>query len=207
MASRTSSAGASTGGDIDQYVVRGDYNLTNSQHLFGRFTYFKELSLAQDPYGTGLCKDRCAENTRSKSLAVGGPMQFRRHLLPASTPASAGITTFASRSTPVSTLPKRVGQPHYNPIIPDSERTPLTPCFAVSDTVHGISCSQGQSAINDFDTQFNISPSFTKIWGRHTIAFGGQLEETFDNYLQTNNGGGIISYNGSWTASSRWRQG
>ena len=63
-----------------------------------------------------------------------------------------------------------------------------------------ISCSQGQSAIDDFDTQWNLSPQFTKIWGRHTISFGGQLEESYDNYLQTNNGGGIISFNGSWTA-------
>ena len=62
---------ASGGGNVDQYVARIDQNITNSQHLFGRFTYFKELSLSQDPYGTGLCKDRCAENTRSKSLAVG----------------------------------------------------------------------------------------------------------------------------------------
>ena len=29
------------------------------------------LSLAQDPFGTGMCKDRCAENTRSKSLVIG----------------------------------------------------------------------------------------------------------------------------------------
>src|SRR6266404_853479 len=59
---------ASTGGNIDQYVARVDHNLTANQHLFGRFTYFKELSLAQDPFGTGLCKDRCAETTHSKSI-------------------------------------------------------------------------------------------------------------------------------------------
>lgn len=193
-------AGTSTGGDIDQYVVRGDYNLTNNQHLFGRFTYFKELSLAQDPYGTGLCKDRCAENTRSKSLAVGWTDAV-------SSTFTAGINASISRyhylRQPINSgfdVTQEGWPAAYNPIIPDGERTPLTPCFAASDTVSNISCSQGQSAINDFDTQFNISPSFTKIWGKHTIAFGGQLEETFDNYLQTNNGGGIISYNGSWTA-------
>jgi len=39
------------------------------------------------------------------------------------------------------------------------------------------------------------------IRGRHTLTFGGQLEEGYDNYLQTNTGGGLISFNGSWTQS------
>ncbi len=191
---------ASGGGNVDQYVARIDQNITNSQHLFGRFTYFKELSLSQDPYGTGLCKDRCAENTRSKSLAVGwtdsvsptftasiNASMSRYHYLRG--PSNAGFDV------------TQEGWPaEYNGVIPDTERTPLTPCFAQSDVVSNISCSQGQSAINDFDTQFNISPQFTKIWRKHTFAFGMQLEETFDNYLQTNTGGGLISFNGSWTA-------
>jgi Carboxypeptidase regulatory-like domain/TonB dependent receptor len=193
-------AGASTGGDIDQYVVRGDYNLTNSQHLFGRFTYFKELSLAQDPFATGLCKDRCAENTRSKSLAVGWTDAV-------SSTFTAGINASISRyhylRGPINSgfdVTEEGWPGEYNSIIPDTERTPMTPCFGLSDPL--VSCSQGQSSINDFDTQFNISPSFTKIWGKHTIAFGGQLEETFDNYLQTNTGGGLVSFNGSWTAAT-----
>ena len=62
---------ASTGGDTDEYVVRVDQTINSKQTIFGRFNYWKLLSLAQDPFGTGLCKDRCAENTRSKSLAIG----------------------------------------------------------------------------------------------------------------------------------------
>jgi hypothetical protein len=193
-------AGTSTGGDIDQYVVRGDQNLTASQHLFGRFTYFKELSLAQDPYGTGLCKDRCAENTRSKSLAVG----WSDAISPTLTASiNASISRYHYLRGPILSgfdVTQEGWPAAYNGVIPTGERTPLTPCFANSDS--GISCSQGQSAIDDHDTQFNISPQFTKIVGRHTIFFGGQLEMTYDNYLQTNNGGGIISFNGSWTAPS-----
>jgi hypothetical protein len=39
------------------------------------------------------------------------------------------------------------------------------------------------------------------IRGRHTFVWGGQLEMGYDNYLQTNTGGGLISFNGSWTQS------
>ena len=62
---------ASTGGDTDEYVVRVDQVINTRQTLFGRFTKWKLLSLSQDPFATGLCKDRCAENTTSKSLALG----------------------------------------------------------------------------------------------------------------------------------------
>ncbi|MGA2419584.1 MAG: TonB-dependent receptor [Candidatus Acidiferrum sp.] len=190
-------AAASGGGDIDQYVARVDQNLTNTQHLFGRFTYFKELSISQDPYGTGLCKDRCAENTRSKSLAVGWSDAISPTWT-ASINASISRYHYLRQPTDADFDVTQEGWPaEYNSVIPTTERTPLTPCFAISDPT--ISCSQGQSAIDDFDTQFNISPQFTKILGKHTIAFGIQLEETFDNYLQTNTGGGLISFEGNWT--------
>jgi hypothetical protein len=194
--------GASTGGDIDEYVARADQNLTASQHLFGRFTYFKELSLAQDPYGTGLCKDRCAENTRSKSLAVGWTDVLSSTL---TSSVNVSISRFHYIRGPILSgfdMTKEFWPASYNAIVPNTERTPLTPCFAVSDGSNSgnISCSQGQSAIDDHDTQWNLSPQFTKIWRRHTFSFGGQLEESYDNYLQTNTGGGLISFNGTWTA-------
>src|SRR6202040_1546746 len=88
----------------------------------------------------------------------------------------------------------------YNALVPDTERTPLTPCFGVSDT--NITCSQGQSSINDFNTQWNFSPQITMIRGRHTFVWGGQLEEGYDNYLQTNTGGGLISFTGVWTSDA-----
>ena len=73
----------------------------------------------------------------------------------------------------------------------------MTPCFGQNDSLVG--CSQGQSAINDLNTQFNISPQVTMIRGRHSFVWGGQLEEGYDNYLQTNTGGGLISFGGAWT--------
>jgi len=189
---------ASTGGNIDQYVVRVDHNLTASQHVFGRFTYFKELSLAQDPFGTGLCKDRCAETTHSKSIAVGWTDALSSTLTAS---LNASFSRYYYVRQPINQgfdVTQEAWPAAYNPLVPDGERTPMTPCFALSDAL--VSCSQGQSAIKDWDTQWNLSPQFTKIHGRHTFAFGMQLEQTYDNYYQTNIGGGIVSFNGSWTA-------
>src|SRR5258706_5972427 len=195
------SKATSTGGDTDAYVGRLDQNINSKQTIFGRFAYWKLLSLAQDPFGTGLCKDSCAENTRSKSLAIGYNYQ-----LSANTVANinASVSRFHYLRQPINQGFDFSQQPNwpaaYNAAVPTIERTPLTPCFGQSDPVVG--CSQGQSAINDFNTQFNISPQMTMIRGRHTFAFGGQLEEGYDNYLQTNTGGGLISFAGSWTSDT-----
>jgi hypothetical protein len=188
---------ASGGGNTDEYVARIDQNITDKQTFFGRYTDWKLLSLAQDPFGTGLCKDRCEEDTDSKTIALGY------------TYAATATTTFSlnaslGRFTYLRT-PKNEnfnvtdeGWPAaYNAVVPPIERNPLTPCLGISDPI--VSCSQGQSAISDYDTTINLSPQATMVRGRHTFVFGGQLEYTYDNYLQTNNGGGIISFNGSWT--------
>ena len=190
---------ASTGGDIDEYVARADQNINSRQRIFGRFTYWKLLSLAQDPFGTGLCKDRCQENTRSKSVAIGYNYAISSRTI-------ADINISASRFHYLR-LPINAGfdmtqegwPAAYNAPVPKSERTPLTPCFGISDT--NITCSQGQSSIDDHNTQWNLSPQITMIRGRHTYVWGGQLEMGYDNYLQTNTGGGLISFNGSWTQS------
>ena len=189
----------STGGDTDQYVVRADQTLGARQRLFGRYTQFKLLSLAQDPFGTGLCKDRCQENTKSYSAAVG--YNF------AVTPTTIiDINLSASRfnyiRNPINSgfdMSQEGWPSAYNAAVPSVERTPLTPCIAISDPT--VTCSQGQSAIGDHNTQWNLSPQVTMIRGRHTLNWGMQLEEGYDNYLQTNTGGGLISFNGSWTSS------
>src|SRR5450432_367426 len=189
----------STGGDINEYVARVDQTISSKSTLFGRFTFWKLLSLAQDPFGTGLCKDRCAENSKSKSLALG-----YNYVVGPNTTAniSASISRFQYLRTPINSgfdVSKEGWPSAYNALIPGSERTPLTPCFAKSDPT--VTCSQGQSAIADFNKQFNISPQVSMIRGHHTLTLGGQLEEGYDNYLQTNTGGGLISFNGSWTQS------
>jgi hypothetical protein len=191
---------ASTGGDTDEYVARVDQTINSRQTIFGRFSYWKLLSLAQDPFGTGLCKDRCAENTRSKSLAVGYNFAISPNTI---FNFNASISRFHYLRAPINDdfdVTQEDWPAAYNPLVPSLERTPLTPCFGQNDSLVG--CSQGQSSINDLNTQFNLSPQVTMIRGRHTFVWGAQLEEGYDNYLQTNTGGGLISFGGAWTSAT-----
>jgi hypothetical protein len=190
---------ASGGGNTDQYVARVDQNITQKQQLYGRYADWKLLSLAQDPFGTGLCKDRCTEDTDSKSIALG----YTYAVTPTTTiSVNASLGRFTYLRTPKNSgfdFTTEGFPATYNAAVPSLEATPLTPCLGVSDST--VSCSQGQSAIADYDTTYNLSPQVTMVRGRHTFVFGGQLEFTYDNYLQTNTGGGLISFNGSWTQS------
>jgi len=190
---------ASTGGSIDEYAARGDQNISARQRIFGRYSQWKLVSLAQDPFGTGFCKDRCQENTKSYSAAIG--YNF------AVTPTTiVDVNLSASRfnyiRNPINSnfdFTQEGWPANYTPLVPPLERTPLTPCFAISDPT--VTCSQGQSAIADHNTQWNLSPQVTMIRGKHQFNWGGQLQMGYDNYLQTNTGGGLISFNGSWTQS------
>jgi len=179
-------------------VARVDQTINAKHTIFGRFTYWKLLSLAQDPFGTGLCKDRCAENTKSKSVAIGYNYVISPNTI---FNLSASLSRFIYLRGPINSsfdMTQEGWPAAYNSLVPNLERTPLTPCFGQNDGLVG--CSQGQSAIADYNTQFNISPHVTMIRGHHTYTFGTQLEEGYDNYLQTNTGGGLISFGGSWTS-------
>src|SRR6266850_5982960 len=185
------------GGDSDEYVVRVDYNIGGKQRIFGRYSYWKLADLPRDPFGTGLCQDRCTETYHTNALAIG-------YNYTVNSTTNADLNVSASRfrylRVPVNAgfdVTKEFYPAAYNPAVPSIERTPLTPCLGISDGL--ISCSQGQSAISDKDTQYNFSPRVTKIHGRHTFVAGGQFEFSYDNYLQTNTGGGLISFNGFWT--------
>ena len=75
-------------------------------------------------------------------------------------------------------------------------RTPPTPAFPFPNDVGK---SQGNSAIGDHNTQYNISPALTMIRGKHTLQAGAQFEIGLDNYFQTNIASGAFAFGGNWT--------
>src|SRR6202142_1110780 len=164
---------SSSGGNTNQYVARVDQKLTDKQHIFARYNWFHLLDLPTDPFGTGLCADRCAEVYQSSSAAVDYNYIITPNVI-------ADLNFSASRfhylRSPLNSgfdLTQYGWPASYNDEVPSAARSPFTPCFSPQDQT--VTCSQGQSFITDHDTQFNFSPSITWIKGRHTFVFGGQL--------------------------------
>jgi hypothetical protein len=188
----------SGGGNQNQVVGRFDQNLGANQHLFFRFSYWNVNDLPIDPLGTGLCADRCSELYYSYLGAIGYTYSVNPNTI-------VGINFSASRFR-YNRAPKNAGfdlttigwPAQYNTVVPSAPRTPPTPC--VFNFADNIMCTQGQSFIQDRNTQFNLTPSVTLVRGRHTTKFGIQLEIGRDNYAQTNVASGSFAFCGSGLA-------
>jgi hypothetical protein len=189
----------SGGGNQNQVVGRLDENLTSNQHLFFRISYWDVLDLPVDPLGSGLCADRCAETYSSYTPTLG----YTYTLTPNSIIGlNASLSYFMYNRSPknagfdLATLgfPAALAA-QYNTAVPSLARTPPTPC--IFNFVDNIACTQGQSFIQDRNTQFNFSPSITLIRGHHTVKLGAQLELGRDNYAQTNVASGSFAFCGS----------
>ena len=186
---------APAGGNTNEFVARGDQNIGSNTHVFGRFAYYGLTDLPVNPFGTGLCLDRCAEKYHSKLVAIGVNHTF--------TPTTVLDVNFAASRFVYGRNPilsgfdlTTLGWPSTYNTPGDSMRTPPTPAFPFPNDVGK---SQGNSAIGDHNTQYNVTPAFTLIRGKHTIQAGAQIEWGLDNYFQTNIASGAFAFGGNWT--------
>lgn len=184
-----------TGGNQNQVVGRLDENLTSTQRLFFRYTYWNVLDLPQDPLGTGLCQDRCSEKYSTSAVALG----YNWSVTPTTIAAiTASLSRFAYNRAPINSGfdLTTIGWPaQFNAAIPSIARTPPTPC--VFDYADNVMCSQGQSFIQDRNTQYDLGPNLTLVRGRHSVKLGYQFEVGRDNYAQTNVASGSFAFCGS----------
>jgi hypothetical protein len=183
---------ARTGGDQDQVVVRIDQDITSRQRFFVRFSHWKVLDLPIDPLENGLCADRCSEKYATNAVAVAYNYDISSTTI---FDFNSGVTRFKYNRSPKNAGfdLTTIGWPaSYNAAVPAIMRTPPTPC--VADFADNIMCTQGQSFIQDRNTQYNLSPSLTLMRGRHRYHFGLQYEAGYDNYAQTNVASGAFDF-------------
>jgi hypothetical protein len=186
---------APSGGNTNEFVARGDQNIGSNTRLFGRFAYFGLTDLPTNPLGTGLCFDRCAELYHTKMVAVDVNHTFTPTTI---LDVNLSGSRFVYARAPILSgfdLTKLGWTPAYNSP-PTAMRTPPSPAFPFPNDVGK---SQGNSAIGDHNTQYNITPALTLIRGKHTIQVGAQYELGLDNYYQTNIASGAFGFGGNWT--------
>ncbi len=183
---------ARTGGNQDQVVARVDQDITLRQRLFIRYSHWSVKDLPIDPLGDGLCADRCAED-----YSTNAAVAVYNYNINATTvfDFNASLSRFKYNRSPTNAGfdLTSIGWPaSYNSAVPALMRTPPTPC--VANFSDNIMCTQGQSYIQDRDTQYNLSPSLTLIRDHHRYHFGLQFEAGYDNYAQTNVASGAFDF-------------
>ena len=191
-------AATSAGGNNTQFVARGDVNITDKTRMFARFTYFGLLDLPTNPFNTGLCNDRCAEDYHTKALAIDFNHVFSANVIGDLNISGSRFIYLRAPLLAGYDLTSLGWPSSYNSEVPDIMRTPPTPAFPFPGDVGK---SQGNSAIGDHNTQYNVSPTMTIIHGKHTFAVGAQWELGLDNYYQTNIASGAFGFSGAWTGN------
>ena len=191
-----------TGGDTNQANVRVDYNLSDRQRVFGRFTYYNLLNLPDSPF-KDVCTDRCTENVHAKQIALGDTISFSPTTI---LDLHLGYTRYVYVRTPLTSgLSLASLGPAWGTY--QFESTPL-PVVCISqnpgdDQFGGGWCSAGTgSEIGAHDDTWSFLPSLTKIKGRHTIRAGWEFRVMRNNYYQTNQPSGNFAFDDHMTAAN-----
>ncbi|HMF75855.1 MAG TPA: carboxypeptidase-like regulatory domain-containing protein [Bryobacteraceae bacterium] len=189
---------ANIGGDNDEYNTRIDHSISEKQRVFGRFTYWKNLSLPTTPYNNAVCQDRCAETWTSKSAVLGDTFT-----LTPTTILDLRLTwiRFVYDRTPLSLgtdltqfgMPASLNDQVSFRVIP----TPVVQGFT------DVWTSQGPgSAIHQRNDSYGLYPSVTKLAGSHNIKIGGEVRRQITNYIQSNVGSGLYNFNNLFTSQN-----
>jgi Carboxypeptidase regulatory-like domain len=175
------SVNAATHPVLNQYIARLDWNASEKQRIFGRYTYHHSLSPSVLPYGY-LNNPSTGHNavqqfvfgdsyTASPTTILDLRLSYFRDT---SFTGATGIPFDLSfLGWPAATV-AALGANCCGPVIPR---------VAVS----GLSVNGGGGQqIFVTEENYAISASETKILGRHTIRFGGEVRRAPNNYGQTN---------------------
>jgi hypothetical protein len=194
---------ASVGGNNDQLNTRVDYNLSDKQRIFGRYTYWTNLSLAIDPYKTGVCQDRCQESFNTHQFVFADTYTFspttildvrlnyvRFHYDRAPTTLGTDLTTYGLPAS----LNNQVAWKHLPTVVPND-----------FDALWGTEgAGSGIFARND---NYGFMPSLTNIRGAHTLKGGWETRILRHNYAQSNIPSGRYNFNNLITSTNPFNPG
>lgn len=188
---------ASEGGDMNEFTVRVDQNISDKQRLFGRYTINKYDNMAINPFGTDAYPLQIGtpENYKTQQFAFDESYSF------ASTKILdvelAYLRNFYTR-TPQS-LGYNLGNLGAGWAPLNSEVSFRTlPVIAVTG-ITDFSSQETGSTIVDATDDWDLLPNFTLIKGRHTIKVGGDFRLGRFNYAQVNTPSGYFDFTPAYT--------
>jgi hypothetical protein len=194
----------STGGNVDQYNGRIDYELSTKQRIYGRYTHNHILSLPDAPFSQ-ICTDRCTEDTRAHQVSLGDTYSFSPRTI---LDVHIGYTRYVYLRTPLSQgIDLSKFGPNWKALTPQMTYTHI-PQVCVSQTSGddhwgGGWCAQGTgSGIGAWDDTLSINPMVSHIMGKHNLKAGFEFRMLRNNYYQSNNPAGLLQFNAKMTAAN-----
>ncbi len=189
---------ARIGGNNDQYNARIDYNLSEKQRIFGRYTHWSNLSLPIDPYQTQTYVDRGPETFLTRQFVLADTYTF--------SPTTIADFRVAYLRFVYDRIPESLGIDLTNFGWPASLNDQVlfrhipTPCVQGYTDVF---CSNGTgSTIIARNDSLSFAASLTRMTGRHTLKIGGEVRPMTHNYAQSNNASGALNFNNLITSAN-----
>ncbi|MGH9325506.1 MAG: TonB-dependent receptor domain-containing protein [Terriglobia bacterium] len=197
-----------TGGNENSAVTRIDHTISDKQHIFGRYTYWNNLTLPAEPLGSGICiNQECEEIYHTNDVVLDDTYTFTPTLIADVHLGFDRLNYAEPPGGPTGVDLTSIGWPaSYNTEMPPSYRFLPTPCVTgmaldLFCTTSGASTSLG-TFTGSTDNNWILSGDITKISGKHTVKAGGQFLVLQDNHLTTGDPSGLFGFTGAWTASS-----
>src|SRR5256886_1785983 len=182
---------ASTGGNNDQINARVDHTLSDKQRLFARYTRWSDLNLPSDPYKSNTGTDvnfLTQQFVAADTYAISPTMVFD---------VRAAMLRFAYKSLPQSTGSDftTFGWPAYLNSQVQYRQIPYVCVQNFSDFCQEVT---GVTA----NTNYSLSPSLTKIAGRHTLKFGSEIRRMMFNFGKSNQASGVFNFDNGFTSQN-----
>jgi hypothetical protein len=189
----------SEGGSNDQVNFRVDQNISDRQHLFGRYTYWSNLNLAIDPYGTKVYDDRGPENLHTQQVVIGDTYSF--------SPNTTGDFRLSFIRFVYNRVPGTQGLDlsQFGPAwatLNDEVQYRNLPIPSVQGFNAYFSTTGAGSTIFQRDDTYAITPSITKTTGHHTIKFGADVRRYTNNYIQLQEPSGVFNFDNLFTSAN-----
>jgi hypothetical protein len=194
---------ASSGSSNDTYNGRLDNNFGDRNRLFMRFNYTAPTPVLISPYNNS--EFTLGTRTNPVITAVAGDTWTISPTLIADVRASYLRNHNTRYPSQLGVDLTTIGWPAiYN--VEDTTRTLPQLCVTNYDFLAGAQGGycQGnpQSIIFVTNNVYSLSPSLTKVAGRHTIKFGAELRRIELDYHQSNNNSGNFSFTSGMTAQN-----
>ena len=193
-------ANPSAGANADWVTVRGDYNISQKQRLFGRYSLWKSLTLEIDPFGT---------HAYPGELVQGSPENFKtQQALLSDTYLFSANTILDVRVSVLRQFYNRASTSFGYDLTqlgwPASMNNQVSARFLPAVSVQGLSSfiANTGSLILGRTEDRNLAGSLTRIVGTHTLKMGGELRIGPFNYLQLAGGSGTFSFDNRFTANN-----
>jgi hypothetical protein len=185
-------ANAKVGGNSNQYNSRIDYDLSNKQRIFGRYTDWTNSNLPTDPFNTGNYYFGLGpEDLHSQQFVFGDTYAFN--------PTTIADFRLALLRFVYDRTAKSLGTDVTSFGWPASYQSqiayPSDPGVILTNSLVAIPAV----IINDHNYSYSFSPSLTKVIGKHSFKFGIELRRMDFNFVQTNQSSGLFVFAGVFT--------